>query len=136
MTRVEQIEAEARKKADEMLARAQAEVEALVVEARKESDSIRRTAREEGENNAKLEALDRIAGLITTLDNECKRLRAARGAFMSTNLPGILEFACAVAKKILINELRTRPEAIADRARTLLERMPIDAPVTLTVSPN
>jgi flagellar biosynthesis/type III secretory pathway protein FliH len=136
MTRIEQIEAEAREKADAMLAKARVQAEEMVTKARQEADSIRTNAREQGELDAKREALERLRGLISLLEERCRSLAEARADFLKSNLPGIIDFACALAGKILICEMRTRPDAVARRAQALLDRMPPGTPVTLSVSPD
>ncbi len=136
MTRLEQIEAEARKKADAILSEAQRQADEILGKARSEADSIRRNAREDGDLTAKREALEKLAGLILQLETEIGRLQAARSDFLRSNLPGVIDFACALARKVLVSELGTRPEAIAERARALLERMPPGRSVTLIASPD
>lgn len=135
MTRLEQIEAEARQKADDLLAKARAEAEETVSKAREEADGIRATARQHGELDAKREALERLQGLVSSLEERCRTLGEARAQFLKANLPGIIELACALARKVLVCEMRTRPEAITKRAQALLDRMPHGVPVVLSVCP-
>jgi flagellar biosynthesis/type III secretory pathway protein FliH len=134
MTRVEQIEHEAKIKSDTALESAQAEAERLVTEAKNEAEGIRTKARNDGDLTAKREALEKLAGLITDLENEIHTLRAIRADFMGSNLGGIINFSCKLAGKILVCELNSRPEAIAERAAQLIERMPPDSKITLTTS--
>ncbi len=136
MTRMEQIESEARAKANAISAQIKAQADEMLANARNESETIRRNAREEGDLNAKREALERVAELIQSLENEIHGLREIRADFMKENLHGILDFACSLAEKIIVCELRTRPELVAQRAQAILNKMPPGAPVTMTVSPD
>lgn len=135
MTRMEQLETEAQARADEILALAQTGADQILAEAKSDAESMRIKAREDGDLTAKREALEKIAGLIKSLETEVAALKEIRADFLKYNLAGIIEFACSVAKKTLVCELRTRPELIAERAGTLLERMPPGSQVTMTVAP-
>lgn len=136
MSRAEQIEHEAREKAEAFLNKAKAEAEQMVAKARGEADSIREKARSDGDLGAKREALQRLAGLISNLEKEIALLKSVRADFLRTNVNGIIDLACAIAQKIMVHELNTRPEAVAQRARALLERMPTGVGVTITASPD
>jgi flagellar biosynthesis/type III secretory pathway protein FliH len=136
MTRMEQLESEARQKADGILSAARTQAEDMLSKAKIESESIRKKAREDGDLTAKREALEKIAGLIKSLENEVQGLKAVRSDFLRRNLSGIVDFACSLAEKVLVYELRTRPELVAQRAQALLERMPPGTQVTMAVSPD
>jgi len=136
MTRLEKIENEAREKAETILAEASKQAEEIVGKAKGEADSIRSKARQDGDLAAKREALQKLEGLISDLKTEINSLRTARTDFLKENLPGVMDFACAVAGKIMVSELATRPDSIAKRARALLERMPSGSPVTLSACPD
>jgi len=135
MTRAEQIEFEAKQRTDELMEKARTEADRIVSAAKNEADSIRTNARNDGDLTAKREALEKLSGLISELENEINRLRVVRKDFLGNNIEGIMDFACGIAGKILVAEMTTRPEAIADRARNLLERMPPGIKVTLVSSP-
>jgi len=136
MTRLEIIENEAREKADAILTEAKKQAEQILSAAKGEADSIRSKARQDGDLTAKREALQKLEGLISELEKEINSLRIARLEFLKENLPGVMDFACSVAEKIMVCELSTRPDAIAKRARELLERMPPGAAVTLSACPD
>jgi flagellar biosynthesis/type III secretory pathway protein FliH len=136
LTRLEQIELEAQQKVDALIIEAKSKAEEIIAQAMKQADTIRREAREKGEIDAKKEALNRLDSLINTLDNEIKLLRSTRSEFLSQSLAGIIDFSCALAGRILVSELRSRPEAIAERACALIERMPPNVQLTLSVSPD
>jgi flagellar biosynthesis/type III secretory pathway protein FliH len=119
-----------------MVAQAKKAAEEIIGKAKAEADSIRIKARQDGDLTAKREALARLQGLISDLEKEINALRASRADFLNSNLPGMMDFACAVAGKIMVSELATRPEAIAERARALLERMPVGIKVTLSANPD
>jgi flagellar assembly protein FliH/type III secretion protein L len=134
MTRLEQIEHETKIKTDDILNKAKADAEALIAAAKNEADGIRKNARTEGDREAKREALERVAGLISDLENEIQSLRRIRADFLKSNMEGLMEFACKVAGKVLVSELHARPEAIAERAAELLTRIPIDSKIVLVTS--
>jgi len=136
MTRMEQLESEARARADEILSKAKSEADEILAKAASDAEQIRKKAREDGDLTAKREALEKLAGLIKTLENEVQALKAVRGEFLRHNINGIIEFSCSLAEKVIVCELRTRPELIANRARMLLERMPAGSQVTMAVSPD
>ncbi len=136
LTRIEQIEKNAREKADALLGKARTEAGKILTDAKNEAQSIRDTARQEGDLAAKREALEKIAGLISSLENEIETLKNIRADFLRANLIGIIDLSCTLAQKILVCELRTRPEVVADRARALLERMPPGHSITLIASPD
>lgn len=136
MTRLEQIEAEAVQKAEAILGQARREADEMVAKARSESDGIRNKARQDGDLTAKREALQKLAGLISSLEKEIQGLKGVRADFLNSNLEGITSFACAIAQKILVSELATRPKAVANRARALLERMPPGSKVTISACPD
>jgi len=134
MTRLEQIEHEAKLRADEITGKAEAEAERLVATARQEAENIRAKARQDGDLAAKREALQKIAALITTLQAEISELQKSRQDFMRANLDGIIDFSCSLASKVLLCELNTRPKAVAERAAALIDRMPHGPKLILTVS--
>jgi flagellar assembly protein FliH len=135
LTRVEQIELEARQKVDAFIEQARTQASDIIAEATIQAEKLRVDAVAKGDALAKKEALDRLEGLINTLDNEIKLLRTARTNFLSQNMAGIVDFSCALAGRILVTELRSRPDAIAERACALVNRMPPDVHVTLSVCP-
>lgn len=135
LTRIELLEKEAREKIDALSAKAGAEAEKLIADAKNEADQIRNKARADGDLAAKREALGNMEGLLTNLENEINVLKETRQSFLESNLPGIIDFSCNLAKKILLCEIHAHPRAIAERAMVLLERMPPGAELTLAVSP-
>ncbi len=135
MTRMEQLEAEAQASADEILSLAQTGADLILSEAKSDAETMRVKAREDGDLTAKREALEKIAELIKSLETEIVALKEIRADFLKFNLAGIIEFAFSVAEKTLVCELRMRPELIAERAGTLLDRMPPGSQVTMTVAP-
>lgn len=135
MTRVEQLEYAANEKIAVLLKNAHAEADKIVSDAKNEAETIRSNARRDGDLAAKREALEKLRGLLTSLENEIQLMKENRTEFLDSNLLGIIELACDLARKILINELHTRPGTIAERARALIERMPPGVEVTLSVSP-
>ncbi len=136
MTRIEQLEHAANEKIAALLKNAHTEADSIVSGAKNEAESIRSKARSDGDLAAKREALEKIKGLLTQLENEIHMMKENRAEFLDSNLTGIIELSCDLARKILINELHTRPRTIAERARALLERMPPGVEVTLSVSPD
>jgi flagellar assembly protein FliH len=135
LTRVEQIELEARQKAETILSDARSEAEKILADSKKQAETIKTDARKQGDAQAKKEALERLAGLITSIEKEINILRTARSEFLKNNMEGIIEFSCALAERILVTELKIRPEALAKRAMALIDRMPPGCQVTLCVNP-
>jgi len=134
MTRMEQIEHAAGEKAMEILNAARTEAKSLVSKAQGEADSIRKKARSDGDLTAKREALEKLQSLITQLENDINTIRDVRADFLKHNLDGVIDLACGLAAKVIVSELNTRPEMIAQRARELLDRMPPSTSVVLTAS--
>ena len=134
LTRLEQIELSAREKADKILSQARSEADKLISDARNEAESIRAKARQDGDFTAKREALAKLQKLISTLENEINTVRVIRADFLNQNLEGIIDLACALAQKVIVSELTTRPEMIAQRAQELLSRMSPGSKVVLTAS--
>jgi len=135
LTRLERMEIEARQKAEAIVAEAQAKAEELIAKARSDAERIRKDAQEQGASAAKKEALERLAALFSSLENEINSLRNIRASFLKHNLEGIVEFSCALSQRILVAEMRLRPDLIAERVLALLERLPPKGKVTLAVSP-
>jgi flagellar biosynthesis/type III secretory pathway protein FliH len=136
LTRIEQLENEARLKIESTVERARIEADEILGNARREAVQIKVKARTEGDLEAKRDALEKLEGLITGLENEIQILKETRMAFLDLNLSGIIDFSCNLAKKILVCEMQTRPKVIAERAKLLLERMPSGVDVTLAASPS
>lgn len=135
MTRAELIEEEARKRAEQIIADAEKRAQELIEEAGRQADSILSKAYQEGEAAGRVQSLNRLEELISSLKKEINLLQNQRSEFLRQNLPGIVAFACALAERILIAEIKSRPEVIADRACALLERMPPDSHVVLSICP-
>lgn len=136
LTRIERLENEAREKIEARIEQARLEADKIIGDAKRDAEGIRTKARSDGDLEAKREAVERLEGLMTSLENEINELKEIRKSFLEMNMPGIIDFSCDLAKKVLLCEIRTCPTVIAERARMLLERMPPGADVTLSVCPD
>jgi flagellar biosynthesis/type III secretory pathway protein FliH len=136
LTRIEQLENEARIKIESTIEQARVGAEEITGNARREAQQIKVKARSEGDIEAKSEALEKLESLMASLENEIQILKETRKTFLDSNLAGIIDFSCILAKKVLICEIQTRPQVVAQRAKMLLERMPSGADITLSASPS
>ena len=135
LTRAEQIELDAGKKGEEIIEQAKAKAQDTVSLAEKQAEEIRRDARQSGETSGRKEALSKLTSLITSLEKEVGRLKDVRSEFLRNNIVGIVEFACALAERILVTEMRVRPEILGERACALIDRMPPGSALSLRVCP-
>lgn len=135
LTRAEQIEFEASKRGEEIVEQAKAKAKEIVSQAEKQAEEIRRDARQSGETSGRKEALSKLTSLITSLEKEVSHLRNVRSEFLRNNIVGIVEFACALAERILVAEMRVRPEIVGERACALIDRMPPGSALSLCVCP-
>jgi flagellar assembly protein FliH len=133
-TKLEQLEAEGRKKADSILEAARIEAQQIISDAERKAQETRQIAYENGLEQSKKEIIDRLSGLVKNLETEIHRLQEIRGDFLNSNLPELIEFSCAIAKQVLIAEMHINPEIVLKRIRELLDRMPRQGKIRLSVS--
>jgi flagellar assembly protein FliH len=111
----------------------------LLAQAAEEAGEIREQARANGLADGRAEGLreaqNEMRSAVTALDDAARGLHALRGEVADAVERDAVEFALALAGKILAGTLQARPEAVADVIQGALRRVSDRRSVTVLVNP-
>ena len=111
----------------------------LLAQAAEEAGEIREQARANGLADGRAEGLreaqNEMRSAVTALDDAARGLHALRGEVADAVERDAVEFALALAGKILACTLQPRPEAVADVIQGALRRVSDRRSVTVLVNP-